>query len=55
MKKVFLSAQLEVVYFEAVDIITTSDYTTGSSTPAASSSETPFVPGDGFHGEELPF
>lgn len=61
MKKVFLSVQLEVVYFDVADIITTSEYATGSGTstgigiPTGAPTETEFVPGNGFAGEDLPF
>ena len=53
MKKAFFEAQLDVMYFDSVDIITTSGYGSGNS--SASTAETVFVPKDGFHGEDLPF
>ncbi len=54
MKKVFSSVQLEVVHFDLVDIITTSEYATGSGTGTGSATSTPFVPENGFNGEDLP-
>lgn len=57
MKKVFCNAQLDVLYFDEVDIITTSEYATesGTSTESSTAPETVFVPGDGFNGEGIPF
>ena len=55
MKKRFTDIELTVVYFEAVDIITTSETATGTGTAAESSTGIPLDPGNGFNGEELPF
>ena len=53
MKKRFTDIELQIVCFEAVDIITTSEYATGTATE--SSTGIPTDPGNGFNGEELPF
>ncbi len=55
MKKAFVNVELEVVYFEACDIITTSEYIPESSTAPESSTGFPIDTGEGFIGEELPF
>ena len=55
MKKRFNDIELQIVYFEAVDIITTSEYATGTATATESATEIPMDPGSGFNGEALPF
>ena len=55
MKKRFNDIELQIVYFDAVDIITTSEYATGTATATESATEIPVDPGNGFNGEELPF
>ena len=54
MKKTFVNAEFEVVYFEACDIITTSEYIPESSTAPESSTGIPLDPNEGFNMGELP-
>ena len=54
MKKLFVEALIETVLFDVNDIITTSESASETIGESAVPTETPFVPDDGFHGDDIP-